>query len=103
MRRRMIRVRGKVEPELPVPVRDRCLDVYIRERYNCASCPWMDVPRSASLAMFKEAVLISALVRRSRLGYPQGSHFAMIAAYACTMWRRDTSFGTRPEAALRLY
>ncbi len=29
-----------------------------------------------------EAVLISALVRRSRLGYPQGSHIALIAEYA---------------------
>ena len=59
-----------------------CLNVYIRERHNCASCPWMDVPHRASSAMFKEAVLISALVRRSRLGYPQESHIAMIAEYA---------------------
>ncbi len=41
-----------------------------------------DVPVCASLAMFKEAVLISALVRRSRVGYPQESHIAMIAEYA---------------------
>jgi hypothetical protein len=42
----------------------------------------MDVPHRASSAMFKEVVLISALVRRSRLGYPQESHIAMIAEYA---------------------
>ncbi len=58
-----------------------CLNVYTSERRNCASCPWMDVPHRASLAMFKEAVLISALVRMSRLGYPQESHIAMVAEY----------------------
>ncbi len=60
----------------------RCLNVCISERYNCASFPWMDVPLRASSAIFKEAVFISALVRRSRLGYPQESHIAMIAEYA---------------------
>ncbi len=70
-----------------------CLNVYIRERHKCASCPWMDVPHR------KEAVLISALVRRSRLGYPQRSHIAMISEYACAMWRRDTSLGTAQATA----
>jgi hypothetical protein len=37
-----------------------CLNVYICERHNCASCLWMDVPLRASWAMFKEVVLISA-------------------------------------------
>jgi hypothetical protein len=59
-----------------------CLNVYIRERCNYASCPWMDVPRRASSAMFREAMLISALARWSRLGCPQGLHIAMIAEYA---------------------
>ncbi len=76
-----------------------CLYVYICERHTCASCPWMDVPLRASSAMFKEAVLISALVRRSRLEYPQGLHVAMIAGYAWAMWRRDTSFGTAQAMA----
>ncbi len=40
-----------------------------------------------------------ALVRGSWLGYPQGSHIALIAEYARGMWRRDTSFG-RAEALL---
>ncbi len=35
----------------------------------------------------------------SRLGYPQESHIAMIAEYACAMWRRDTSFGTAQATA----
>jgi hypothetical protein len=35
-----------------------CLNVYIRERHNCASCPWMDVPHRALSAMFKVLVLI---------------------------------------------
>ncbi len=65
----------------PNTCRPSCLNVYIRERHNCASCPWVDVPHCASSAMFKLAVLISALVCRSRLGYPQESRIAMIAEY----------------------